>query len=144
MRIAIALLSLLLLGCAPRHARTSLNSPLAVNVSDRTLDVPPRLLTCAVSPNALLAGAPAYLTVPVRFTVTPEGIVDPGSTQVTGPVRLHERTTNEGDAMRRLRAHEAAARTAAQRNVETCTFSPAERDGKRVAVTMQRTFFYAE
>lgn len=144
MRTAIGLLSLLLLGCAPKHAQTTLHFPEAVVVRDLTLDVHPRLLTCAVSPHQMLAGTPAYLSIPVQFTVTPAGTVDPGSARVTGLVRLHERTTNEGDAMRHLQAHEAVAREAAQRNVETCTFTPAERDGKRVAVMMQKTFYYAE
>lgn len=144
MRTPVALLSILLTGCASAShpgIQSGPSSTLAVTHGQK-VDALPRLVACGVAPNAAVA-PDAFLIVPVRFTITPEGVVAPGSAQAVGRIRFWSRPTEEGEAVRRLLSHEETAREWAQRNAQTCTFEPAKRDGQAVAVEVQQTFRYA-
>lgn len=143
MRTSPALLALVLVGCTSLGTAVRRDFPEVRVVPGQTVDAAPRYVACVVAPNQPPA-QDAFLLVPVRFTVTPDGSVARGSAQSVGKVDVWARQTGENEVVTRLKAKEDAARLWAQRNAETCTFEPAKLGGQSVAVQVEQTFRWAE
>ena len=143
MRLSPALLAVLLMGCTSLGTPVTRDFPAVRVVPGQTVDAAPRYVACVVAPNRA-PGHGAFLLVPVRFTVTPDGSVARGSAQAVGKVNVWTPVVREAEDIRRLRANEDAARDWAQRNAETCTFEPAKLGGQSVAVQVEQIFQWAE